>query len=144
MELSTKPLQIIAPWSLRASRDSAVISGGERNIKERNMEAVLQRNKSWKKCKMHSVMALGCKWVDKDLDWIFYFKMNEKLWLAQVKDYFYSLEMQRAERVHQWEAIAGLTGWYHTEIELIIDIFVHVWVHWNGVSVCKLAISLVF
>lgn len=26
---STKPLRIIAPWSLRASRDSAVISGGK-------------------------------------------------------------------------------------------------------------------
>ena len=51
MELSTKPLRIIAPWSLRASRDSAVISGGERNIKERNMKAVIQRSKSWKNAK---------------------------------------------------------------------------------------------
>ena len=90
-------------------------------------------------------MALGCKWVDKDR--IFDFKRNEKLWLAQVKDYFHCLEMPRAKKVHQWEAIAGLTGWYHTD--WVVDIFVHVCVHRNGVSVCKYmcilsAISLVF
>lgn len=46
------------------------------------------------KCKIHVVMALGCKWVDNNLYQISDSKRNEKSCLEQIKDCACSLEMQ--------------------------------------------------